>query len=136
MSYLGKILLRNRKKKNWQSFWIGAVFFLIALIIIDLFTNNQCSQMKVISVLIFYDLNQFSFTNPINSLINLLQNKGVDRILVSIKTTRIKYFFMRSRNNIQNMQLKLYVYNMYIQFSQRFFFITPNHISLSSYIKM
>lgn len=96
-------------------------FFHIALRMIDLFTNNRCSQMKVISVLIFYDLNQFSFTNPINSLINLLQNKGMDRILVSIKTTRIKYFFMRSRNNIQNMQLKLYVYNMYIQFSQRFF---------------
>lgn len=65
-------------------------FFLIALSIIDLFTHDRCNQIQVISVLIFYYLNQNFLQIPLTVLINLLQDKGKVRIPVSIKTFKIK----------------------------------------------
>lgn len=60
-------------------------FFLIALSIMD-----RCNQIQVISVLIFYYLNQNFLQIPLTVLINLLQDKGKVRISVSIKTFKIK----------------------------------------------
>lgn len=65
-------------------------FFLIALSIIDLFTHDRCNQIQVISVLIFYNLNQNFLQIPLTVLIHLLQDKGKVRIPVSIKTFKIK----------------------------------------------